>query len=258
MIIKKKYTDIKKISEIINETDDNAVTEVNSENASELSVEEENINNQQELEKNDNSDFDLTLDNIKFEQRQERREGSRRRGYRRTQDRNIISRAQEEAAAIKEAARQEGYKDGINQAEDAINELKAKLSEFYGYKTEVFNKVSECILDIAVEIAQKIIKKETQTDSSATIEIIKNALEEVNKTENRITLKVMPKDVEIVKDKLPEIISSDYYETTVIVIPDNTIKDGGVIIETSNGIIDASIETQLEIVKKALNDKEEN
>ena len=68
----------------------------------------------------------------------------------------------------------------------------------------------------------------------------------------------MPKDVEIVKDKIPEMISSNYYEASVMVIPDNTIKEGGVIIETSNGIIDATIETQLEIVKQALKGKEES
>ena len=53
-------------------------------------------------------------------------------------------------------------------------------------------------------------------------------------------------------------ISSNYYEASVMVIPDNTIKEGGVIIETSNGIIDATIETQLEIVKQALKGKEES
>ena len=136
--------------------------------------------------------------------------------------------------------------------------MKNNLSEFYTYKEEVFNKVSECILDIAVEIAKKIIKKETQTDSAATLAIIKEALEEVNKTENKITIKVMPKDVEIVRDKIPEMISSDYYEAQVIVVPDNTIKEGGVIIETSNGIVDATIGTQLEIIKKALITEEGN
>ena len=250
MIIKKKYTDIKKLNEII-EVEDNSETDLNLEKDVE-SVEEENTVQEEEAEKNDNNDLDLTLDNIKFEQRGERREGTRRRGYRRSQDRNLISRAQEEAVAIREAAKQDGFKEGINKAESAIAELKNNLSEFYTYKE------TECILDIAVEIAKKIIKKETQTDSAATLAIIKEALEEVNKTENKITIKVMPKDVEIVRDKIPEMISSDYYEAQVIVVPDNTIKEGGVIIETSNGIVDATIGTQLEIIKKALITEEGN
>lgn len=260
MIIKKKYTNISKVSEeksVVQEIPEQK--EEQSSQEQELEIQSEKIAEETlEPPQKDNSEFDINIEDIHFEQRQERREGTRRRGFRRSQDRNLISRAQEEAIAIKEAAKQEGYIEGINIAKSDIDELKNKLSEFYHYKDEVFDKVSGCILEIAVEIAKKIIKKEIENNSDATVSIIKEALEEVNKTENKITLKVMPKDVEIVREKVPEIISDSYYEAAVTVIPDNNIKDGGVIIETSNGIIDASIETQLEIVKKALVAKEDN
>ena len=136
--------------------------------------------------------------------------------------------------------------------------MKTKFEEFYGYKNEVFDKVSGCILDISVEIAKKIINKEIQVDKEAVLPIIKNVVEEVNKTENKIVLKVMPKDVELVRDKIPEIFSGNYYEAKISVIPDNSIKEGGVIVETSNGIIDASIETQIAIIEKALRVQEES
>ena len=67
----------------------------------------------------------------------------------------------------------------------------------------------------------------------------------------------MPKDVEIVRDKVSEVFSGNYFEAKISVIPDNDIKDGGVIVETSNGLIDASIETQLTIIEKALKKQEE-
>ncbi len=248
MIIKKKYAQIKKIEE----------AEVKEEKDVELEIETEQKQEEKEkviVQKED--DFDLTLSEIKFEQREERREGTRRRGYRRTQDRNLITRAQAEAAAIKEAARQDGYRDGIKKAENDIALLREKLSEFYKYKDEVFEKVSACILEISVEIAKKIIKKETQENSDVTLSIIKGAVEEINKTENKIILKVMAKDVEIIKEKLPEIFSDGTMEAQITVMADNNIKDGGVIIETSNGIIDATIETQLEIIEKALISQEE-
>lgn len=214
---------------------------------------------QEVLPEKTNDDFDLTLENIKFEPREERREGTRRRGYRRTQDRNIVSRAQAEAVSIKEAARQEGYQEGINQAAKDVEELRVKFEEFYNYKEEVYERVSGCIMDIALEIAKKIINKEIETDKEATLSIIKGAVEEVNKTENKITLKVMPKDVEIVRDKVPEIFEGNYIEAKISVIPDPSIKEGGVIVETSNGLIDATIETQIAIIEKALkNNKEEN
>ena len=133
-----------------------------------------------------------------------------------------------------------------------LEELKSKYNEFYAYKDALFEKVSDCIMDISLEVAKKIIKKEIEVDKEATISIIKGALDEVNRTENKITLKVMPQEVEIVKDKLPEIFADNTFEAKIMVVPDVNITEGGVIVETSNGIIDASVKTQLAIIEKAL------
>ena len=253
MIIKKKFASVKKIAE---ETKVEEIQEqvVPQEQPVDESVEQVVVD---EPKKEVVKDLNFSLQNVKFEQREERREGSRRRGYRRTQDRNIISRAQNEAKEIKEAAKQEGYQAGIEKAVEDIAELKSKFSEFYAYKDALFDKVSECIMDISLEVAKKIIKKEIEMDKEATISIIKGALEEVNRTENKITLKVRPQEVEIVKDKLPEIFADNTFEAKIMVVPDNNISDGGVIIETSNGLIDASIQTQVAIIEKALGKKQE-
>ncbi len=267
MIIKKKFADIKKLSEetpsdveVQNkpEEQEKPIPQAVKQTPLDIKTEGAEIKEEQKQKKKKVNNLDLTLENITFEQRAERRDGSRRRGYRRTQDRNIISRAQEEAKTIKDAAKQEGYEDGIAKATADLTEIKGKLSEFFKYKDEIFNEVAGCIYEIAVETAKKIIKKEIENDKDVTIEIIKGALEEVNKTENRITLKVMPQDVEIVRDKVPPMFKNEFTEAKISVIPDQTIKDGGVIVETSNGIIDATVETQISIIEKALSNKEES
>ena len=223
-----------------------------------IQEQEQDEKNLKEQKNNNIEDLDLSLENIKFEQREERREGTRRRGYRRTEDRNIVSRAQQDALAIKEEAKKEGYEEGLASAKNDIDDLKVKFTEFFNYKTEVYEKVSDCIFDVSMEIARKIINKQVETDKEYIISMIKGVVEEIHKTENKITLKVMPKDVEIVRDKIPEIFSGEYFEAKISVIPDNEIKEGGVIVETSNGLIDATLETQLSIIEKALKKKEES
>lgn len=280
MIIKKKYTNITKTinteepvsgeliqpSEIVEDKTVNIVQETEKENIiQEEQVKKESDEEQKSEEQNEEEnkkkkmlDLDISINDITFEQREERREGTRRRGYRRTQDRNIVSRAQKDAQSIKEVAKQDGYKEGIAQAQKDIEDLKSKFAEFYNYKDEVFEKVSECIMDISVEIAKKIINKEIESDKTALLSMIKGVVEEINKTENKITLKVMPKDVELVRDKVPELFSGNYFEAKISVVPDNNIKEGGVIVETSNGIIDATIETQLAIMEQALKVQKES
>ncbi len=193
----------------------------------------------------------ISIDNIKFEQRQERRQGNRRRGYRRIDDRNLISRAQEEAISIKEMAAKEGHKMGIETAKSDIESLKNAITEFFTYKNTVYDELSNGILDIAVEISKKILNTELETNEQALLNIISNALSTNVKGENRILVKVMPSDVESVRENIPELLSNMQFEAKIVVVPDDSINMGGAIIETNNGIVDATIETQLEIIKEA-------
>lgn len=283
MIIKKKYSKIKRVIDEAPEEDTLSViddvmqtyenSDTEDEHQDEYGEEEfgegqanlsgDNVNGiededsqisqeEEEIHQRNIQDLDLSLQNIQFEQREERREGTRRRGYRRSQDRNIVTRAQQDAISIRDVAKKEGYNDGLKKAQADLKDIKDKLSGFFNCKEEVYNKVSGCILEIAMEIAKKIINKEVDENKEYIISMIKGLLDDINKTENKIILKVSPKDVEIVKDKTTEIFSGQGFEAKISVIPDNSIEDGGVILETSNGIIDATINTQIAIMEQAL------
>jgi len=192
------------------------------------------------------------LDNIDFSQRQERRRGDRRRGYRRIDDRNLISRAQEEADTIKETAAKEGYRAGIEQAESDIIALRSKIADFISSKQEVFEFIAPDILEISVDIARKIIKKEVEQDPQVILNSIVDVMRTLSKEEPRITVKLNPLQVDLVKTELPEYISSMGIDAKIVVVGDDTIEEGGCILNTNNGIVDASIDTQLEIIKEAL------
>ena len=194
---------------------------------------------------------DFNFDEINFNQRAERRRGDRRRGYRRIDDRNLVSRAQQEAISIKEEASKEGYEKGLAMAQDAIELLRTSVVEFFEYKNVLYEKISNDILDISLKVAEKIIKKEVETDKSVLECIVKDALKSLAKDENKIILKVNPTDVEYTKEIMPELLSAGQMEAKIFVTGDKDVEEGSAIIETSNGIIDANISTQLEIIKEA-------
>lgn len=118
--------------------------------------------------KEDTSDIfaGFNFDSAEFSQRAERRRGDRRRGYRRIDDRNMISRAQEEAIMIKEQAFKEGFQKGLDESGEVISGLRDAVEGFFSYKEEVYEKLSADILDIALKVAQKIIRKEVASDKS--------------------------------------------------------------------------------------------
>lgn len=194
----------------------------------------------------------FNLDNIDFKQRQERRRGDRRRGFRRIDDRNLISRAREEAQNIKEAAAKEGYQEGLSQAQADLNDVKNAITAFLSAKQEVFEYIAPDILEISVEIAQKIIKKELQQDPTIILDNIMEILKGLSKEETKITLRVNPVQVSLLKAEIPDVMNNVGLEAKVLIVPDETIMEGGCMVTTTNGVIDATIETQLSVISEAL------
>lgn len=191
------------------------------------------------------------LDNIDFSQRQERRRGDRRRGYRRIDDRNLISRAQEEAGTIKESSAKEGYRAGLEQAQRDIENFRESLKEFLKAKEEVFEYIAPDILEISIGIARKIVKREIEQNPQLVLDSILDVLKGLSKEESRISIKVNPTQVSLVKESIPEILSTTGLEMKISVIGDDSVQSGSCIVNTNNGIVDATIDTQLDIIKEA-------
>ncbi len=215
-------------------------------------IKEEQVQKEPEVKVEEEKIDLFNLDNIDFKQRQERRRGDRRRGFRRIDDRNLISRAREEAQNIKEAAAKEGYQEGLMQAKADLQDVKNAIASFAGAKQEVFEYIAPDILEISVEIAQKIIKKELQQDPTIIIDNIMEILKGLSKEETKITLRVNPAQVSLLKSEIPSVMSNVGLDAKVLIVPDDAIMEGGCMVTTTNGVIDATIETQLAIISEAL------
>ena len=234
-------------------------TEAVIEEASDLSDELDSDNDaseeisQEVEEKPKEPEIDLfDVENIDFTQRQERRRGSRRRGYRRIDDRNLVSRAQEESENIKKSAFEEGYRLGMEKAEADIKTFREEFSNFMNARKDVFEYIAPDILEISVNIAKQIIKKELREDPQVLINTIVDVLKTVSKNESKINIRVHPQSVQFIKDTIPNVTYQYGIDSKINIISDPSIDEGGCVLQTNNGIVDASIDTQLEIIKKAL------
>lgn len=208
----------------------------------------QNINVQQPTDEIDLFD----LDNIDFSQRQERRRGDRRRGFRRVDDRNLVSRAREEADSIREAALKEGYQAGLQQAKSDLQEFRESLTQFMNAPNDVYGYIAPDILEISVDIAKKIIKKEIEEDPQVLFNTIADVLKTLSKDESKITLQVNPSEANALKQAVPEILDTAGLNAKVIVLPDEEVSEGGCLITTDNGVVDATIETRIDLITEAL------
>ena len=65
-------------------------------------------------------------------------------------------------------------------------------------------------------------------------------------------MKVNPTQAAILKQNVPEVVSSLGLEAKIIVVSDENVMEGGCVVTTTNGVIDATVESQLAVISEVL------
>ncbi|MBN2258987.1 MAG: hypothetical protein JW702_00430 [Clostridiales bacterium] len=147
-----------------------------------------------------------------------------------------------------------GYEDGLvaskKESEIILLEAKSTINDAIEEAQKIIENAVEKIIELSVKIAGEIIKKEIELDDTIIVGIAKAALNEVRNLRH-ITIKVLPKDKKIIEENLLSFkdICPDAYFT---ILKDATLKENGCVIETDKKVIDATIDSQLQVVKSIL------
>lgn len=177
------------------------------------------------------------------------RSDDRRRGYRRIEDRDLISKAYEEANAIRENAQIQGFQEGLAQAEGVIQELQDAIARLVNAREEALLSITGDIGSLAVEVAARIIKTEVSCDETLVMALVRDTIQKAGRHNKTILIKVNPEDSATVKkglkdDPIPNL------NAELIVMDEPTVDAGSCIIETNSGLVDASFATQLGIIRQ--------
>ena len=105
---------------------------------------------------------------------------------------------------------------------------------------------------MSVEIAEKIIKKEISQAPELLLDSVNTILKGLSKDEEKIMIKASPLQADILKSEVPETARNLGLDAKIVIVGDDSIMDGGCIVTTTNGVVDATIETQLAIISEAL------
>lgn len=155
---------------------------------------------------------------------------------------SIIAKAQQ----AYETEKQRGYQDGLEQAKiENAQAMVATLACCNEYYLQVEHKMTNVVLDAV----RKII--DTFDDVDTTISVVREALQLVS-NQKQVILHVHPEQVVDVREKVAGVLS-DFPEVGYVdVVADARLKNGGCILETEVGIIDASIDGQIQALKQAM------
>lgn len=158
-----------------------------------------------------------------------------------------------EAEAARREAYQQGLEEGRRQAaaqwDAALQRLARSLEEIAGCKPRLRLEAEREVVELSLAIARRILRRELHVDPEAVLGLVKAAMEKASQRE--ITeVRIHPAHAELVRARLERIGAPEALE----VRPDPSLEPGAVLVETAHGLIDASIETQLEEIGRGLAD----
>ena len=160
--------------------------------------------------------------------------------------------ARAEAEAIRQAARKayedeckRGYRDGQEEARLAAAE---QMIENVGRSIDYFGKVEERMVDLVVQAMRRIIAD--FDDRERVVTVVKGALAAV-RNQKQVTLRVAPDRVDMVKQATNEILAAYPGIGYLDLVGDARLSGDGCILETEIGIVEASIDGQIEALRSA-------
>jgi flagellar assembly protein FliH len=164
-----------------------------------------------------------------------------------------LTRAQEQAAALTTAAYEQGFRQGQEEARQALTaQLLPVLDAFQQAATElahvratVLQQAEEDILTLAFQLARKIIQYEALEHREVLAATLTRALQYVAE-QDQIVVRVHPDDCTYAME-IKEALGHTRGDSNMLTVQgDTSIGRGGCLIESSLGTIDARIEAQFE------------
>jgi len=179
----------------------------------------------------------------------------------------LIDDARTQAEALREAAWQEGFYQGKLEARAAVEtEMQAEWAarqealraEMDSIATDIaaarealwLSQESEMVA-LSLDIARQVIKTEVSQNPAVVHAVLANALRRITDKDNvrvRVSVADAPR-VKEAREDLMEIVDGLRF---IEIVEDRRVGDGGCVIETNAGTIDAKIETQIAEVARAL------
>ena len=152
-----------------------------------------------------------------------------------------------------EHGRAQGFESGMEEVRELAERLKTAVDEAENYRKSMLDKSRLEVADLALDIAEKVIKTACENQREIVIKNIEYALSHLS-DKSPVEIHVNLKDMEMTKDRISEILNMFDKVESIRVVADQSVERGGCVVESDMGGIDANITTQLEAIRSMLNE----
>ena len=149
--------------------------------------------------------------------------------------------AEAERARLREAARAEGYAEGLaagrQEAEQACGRMK-QLADSFGNTLDNFDfRLSDMLLALSLDVARQVVAGELSARPERILDVVNLALKQMAESTREARLLLNPDDAALVRPHLDQVLDKNRLR----IVEDVRIVRGGCLIETPQGDIDATL-----------------
>ncbi|MGI6129413.1 MAG: FliH/SctL family protein [bacterium] len=171
---------------------------------------------------------------------------------------DIITQAELEAADIKEQAKAEGYRSGYdtgydvgrNEAERLKEQAKLLIVQAESERANMLAEVRPQVLELALAIAERILRRELAESPYTTIELLKAAVDKLPDGE-AVTVEVSPGMATAWLDA-EEMVQEAMGDRSYRIIESPYVPTGEFLLSSEVGNVDARLQPQLDICRRQL------
>lgn len=168
-----------------------------------------------------------------------------------------MARVAAEADGREQRARQQGFQEGeaaaaqkaAQQYQQAIQRVAQSVQESMAARVRMRQQMEQDLVHLAIEVARRVLHRELTVDPQALLGIVKAAVQKIDARELH-RVRVAPSDTRLVETCLAAVNLPARVEVT----GDPGLERGSVILETTRGALDSSMETQLQEIERGFAD----
>ena len=146
-----------------------------------------------------------------------------------------------ELARLREAARAEGYADGLAagrvEGEQACGRMKQLVESFGNTLDNLDFRLADMVLELALDVARQVVAGELAARPERILDVVNLALKQMAETSREARLLLHPDDAALVRPHLEQVLDKNRLR----IVEDIRIERGGCLIETSQGDLDATL-----------------
>ena len=157
--------------------------------------------------------------------------------------------------AVREQAFEEGFAAGVAQAQSQLDgpagALAAAAEQLQALRADAAASVEADAVDLALRIAEQAVGAAIAADPELVVEAVRGALRRLVERD-RVLILVNPDDLELVRDHVARLVGELGGIEHCEVQAERRVRPGGAIVRTSEGEVDATLETKLARAREVL------